>query len=202
MTFNEKTVLNRAKLNEILNTKASIDFNDDNGIFDSTSNGDGDLQVSQQQQSTDNSNHSANQDSTGIHSTDKDSVGNSRDTIYSINSDDTGNISDQPRRGTRDRKQPDRLGIAHFALSAQQYVGSEPESIEEAKQRDDWHKWKQAIDTEYESLMNNNTRTLCDLPENRKAISCKWVFKIKRKSNGDIDKYKARMVARNIRTGR
>lgn len=37
---------------------------------------------------------------------------------------------------------------------------------------------------------------MCDIPKNRKAISCKWVFKFKRKANGDVEKYKARLVGR------
>lgn len=61
--------------------------------------------------------------------------------------------------------------------------------------RDDWAHWKNAIDEEYSSLVENNTWMLCDLPKNRKVITCKWVFKLKRKSDNSIDKYKARLVA-------
>ncbi|GJV38731.1 ribonuclease H-like domain-containing protein [Tanacetum coccineum] len=36
---------------------------------------------------------------------------------------------------------------------------------------------------------------LVELPKNRKAISSKWLWKIKYKSNGEIERYKARLVA-------
>ncbi|GJS53773.1 ribonuclease H-like domain-containing protein [Tanacetum coccineum] len=40
----------------------------------------------------------------------------------------------------------------------------------------------------------NNTWELADLPFGRKAIGSKWVFKIKYKSNGEIERYKARCL--------
>lgn len=36
------------------------------------------------------------------------------------------------------------------------------------------------------------------MPSNRKVISCKWVLKLKHKANGEVDKYKARLVARGF----
>jgi hypothetical protein len=36
------------------------------------------------------------------------------------------------------------------------------------------------------------------LPIRRKAIGCKWVFKLKHKANGDIDRYKACVVAKGF----
>lgn len=52
------------------------------------------------------------------------------------------------------------------------------------------------MDTEYESLMQNETWKLVPRPENTKVLSNRWVFKIKRKHDGSIDKYKARLVVR------
>jgi hypothetical protein len=44
--------------------------------------------------------------------------------------------------------------------------------------------------------MKNNTWKLVELPPKKKPIGCKWVFQTKFKSNGLIDKYKAKLVAK------
>ena len=50
------------------------------------------------------------------------------------------------------------------------------------------------MDSEYQSVMKNNTWQLVDLPPGKKPIGCRWIFKTKYKSDGTIDKYKARLV--------
>lgn len=47
-----------------------------------------------------------------------------------------------------------------------------------------------------EALYRNNTWEITNLPKGRKAIGCRWIYKIKYKSNGDIERYKARLVAK------
>lgn len=56
-------------------------------------------------------------------------------------------------------------------------------------------KWIEAMDTEIDSLKKNNTWELCDLPKDRKAIGCKWIYTIKTDENGEIERFKARLVA-------
>jgi len=46
--------------------------------------------------------------------------------------------------------------------------------------------------------MTNNTWTLVPHPVGRKPVSCKWVFKIKQGANGEVERYKARLVARGF----
>ncbi|GKF92706.1 ribonuclease H-like domain-containing protein, partial [Tanacetum coccineum] len=48
---------------------------------------------------------------------------------------------------------------------------------------------------EMDDLYRNNTWDIIDLPVGRKAIGSKWVWKIKYKSDGEIERYKARLVA-------
>ena len=49
-----------------------------------------------------------------------------------------------------------------------------------------------------ESILSNNTWTLVPLPPHKRAISSKWVFKIKTCNNGNPPRYKARLVARGF----
>ncbi|KAK1429347.1 hypothetical protein QVD17_11555 [Tagetes erecta] len=56
--------------------------------------------------------------------------------------------------------------------------------------------WVNAMNLEMEALLKNNTWILSELPKGRKAIGCKWLYKIKHKPNGEIDRYKARLVAK------
>jgi hypothetical protein len=75
---------------------------------------------------------------------------------------------------------------------------SEPTSYKDAMTRDDRIEWEQAIQEEYDSITVANTWTLVDLPPGRKAIKCKWIFKLKRNAHGEIDRYKARLVAKGF----
>jgi len=58
------------------------------------------------------------------------------------------------------------------------------------------HKWTQAIKEEMEALLKNETWTLVHLPKGKKTVGCKWVFSIKHKADGSIDRYKARLEAK------
>ena len=49
---------------------------------------------------------------------------------------------------------------------------------------------------ELESMYSNNVWTLVDLPQGVKPIGCKWVYKKKRRVDGKVETYKARLVAK------
>jgi hypothetical protein len=52
--------------------------------------------------------------------------------------------------------------------------------------------------TDLEALENNHTWSLIPLPPNKKPTECKWVYKIKYRSDGAIERYKARLVAKGF----
>ena len=52
------------------------------------------------------------------------------------------------------------------------------------------------MQTEMDSIQENQTWELSVLPANHKAIGLKWVFKVKKDPDGNITKYKARFVAK------
>jgi hypothetical protein len=74
----------------------------------------------------------------------------------------------------------------------------EPLTLLEVLQGENKMQWEQAIQEEYQSFMNNHTWDLEKLPTRRKAMSCKWMFRIKCKGDGSVDCYKARLVARDF----
>ena len=51
---------------------------------------------------------------------------------------------------------------------------------------------------ELDALHETRTWDLDDLPSGKTAIGCKWVYKIKTRSDGTINRYKARFVARGF----
>ena len=59
-------------------------------------------------------------------------------------------------------------------------------------------RWRAAIKLEFDALMSNGTWTFCPRPSNHNIILKKWVYTIKRKSNGSIERFKAQLVAKEF----
>ena len=55
------------------------------------------------------------------------------------------------------------------------------------------------MDDEIDVLERNDTWELSNLPKRHKTIGVKWVFKTKLKENGEVDKYKAQLVAKGYK---
>ena len=112
-------------------------------------------------------------------------------------------IEPEEPRPERRRGPPVRFGIdeyadlavtEHFAYRA--YVTDEPGTIQEALATDEATKWKAAADDEYQSLLDNDTWDLVKLPRGRKAIGCKWVFKVKHDGDGEVERFKGWLVTK------
>ncbi|KAJ9678334.1 hypothetical protein PVL29_020488 [Vitis rotundifolia] len=58
--------------------------------------------------------------------------------------------------------------------------------------------WVLAMKKEFSALQRNNTWHLVPLPSNSNIIGCKWVYKLKYKPDGTVDRYKARLVAQGF----
>ena len=52
------------------------------------------------------------------------------------------------------------------------------------------------MNEEYKSMQDNKVWELISLPSGAKPIGCKWIFKTKKDSNGNVERYKARLVAK------
>nr|GEV25798.1 zinc finger, CCHC-type [Tanacetum cinerariifolium] len=66
-------------------------------------------------------------------------------------------------------------------------IEEDPRTYNEAMQSRDVVFWKEAIDDEIGSIMENNIWVLSDLPPGCKPLGCKWIFKRKMKVDGTID---------------
>ena len=72
-------------------------------------------------------------------------------------------------------------------------------SYEEASAAADSANWHLAMESEMHSIRTNKTWDLVDLPKNRRALPCKWVYRLKETSESTTPKYKARLVAKGFR---
>jgi histone deacetylase 1/2 len=59
-------------------------------------------------------------------------------------------------------------------------------------------KWVSAMEEEICALRNTNTWTLVPSHPTQNIVGCKWVFRIKYKPNGTVDRNKARLVAKGF----
>ena len=55
------------------------------------------------------------------------------------------------------------------------------------------------MDVEFDALIRNKTWHLVPPQKGKNVIDCKWVYKIKRRSDGKIDRYKACLVAKGFK---
>ncbi|KAL8116648.1 hypothetical protein AgCh_022990 [Apium graveolens] len=69
----------------------------------------------------------------------------------------------------------------------------EPVNYEQACKKKEW---KTTMEKEIESIENNNTEKLTELPPGSNAIDLKWIYKLKKDTNGIVVKHKARLVAK------
>ncbi|CAI7891552.1 unnamed protein product [Closterium sp. NIES-53] len=75
----------------------------------------------------------------------------------------------------------------------------EPVTLKEALESCDAEEWKKAIESELKSIEENGTWELVELPEGRKAITSKWLFKIKSDADGQIERYKSRLLVKGYK---
>jgi hypothetical protein len=59
--------------------------------------------------------------------------------------------------------------------------------------------WRQAMDDEFHALLKNNTWHLIPPRAGLNIINCKWVFKVKQKTDGSVDRYKVRLVVKRFK---
>jgi hypothetical protein len=68
--------------------------------------------------------------------------------------------------------------------------------LDEALQREEW-KW--AMDEEYQALLSNETWHLVSRREASNIVDCRWVYKVKKKPDGSVERYKAQLVTKGFK---
>ncbi|KAK1680846.1 hypothetical protein QYE76_041694 [Lolium multiflorum] len=115
------------------------------------------------------------------------------------NDHETSNeIATEPRRSTRERATPDWYDPCLNVMIVDNN-DEDPATYEEAMMSLDSNKWQEAMKSEMGSMYDNKVWTLVDLPDSRKAVENKWIFKRKTDADGNITVYKARLVAKGFR---
>ncbi|GKD16384.1 putative RNA-directed DNA polymerase, partial [Tanacetum coccineum] len=89
----------------------------------------------------------------------------------------------------------EKFSGSHKAFLAAITSGNEPKNFNQVA-RD--KRWKEAMKKEIRALEENDTWMLVDLPNGKRAVDSKWVYKIKYKPNGVVERFKSRLVAKGF----
>jgi hypothetical protein len=106
-------------------------------------------------------------------------------------------LSSGPQKGTRyplcNFVSYHRYSPQHRSFTAAVNQDIEPTSYAKAASHSHW---QEAMQYELAALEANHTWSLTSLPPGKKPIGCRWVYKIKRHSDGTIEPFKAHLVAK------
>ncbi|KAJ9552489.1 hypothetical protein OSB04_016534 [Centaurea solstitialis] len=100
------------------------------------------------------------------------------------------------RRSDRVRHAPERYNLLISDGDDTQVDLDEPTSYQEAMAGPEAAKWKEAMESEMQSMYDNQVCDLVDHIPSLKIVGHKWVFKKKTDMDGKVHTYKARLVAK------
>lgn len=105
------------------------------------------------------------------------------------------------RQAGRQTQIPERFGDTVAMPMATQKTPvalEEPHTYTEAIGRADGNRSIEAMKEEILSIKQISVWSLADLPNETEAIATKWMYQLKRKADGLVDRYKARLVAKGF----
>ncbi|WKA09914.1 hypothetical protein VitviT2T_027524 [Vitis vinifera] len=86
-----------------------------------------------------------------------------------------------------------RLSESNKSFVNQLSTAAIPNSVQEALADP---RWKAAMNEEMKSLQKNETWELVECPPGKKPVGCRWIYIVKYKADGSIERFKARLVAK------
>jgi hypothetical protein len=101
------------------------------------------------------------------------------------------------RRSQRVRKSA-ILGDYEIYTSEEIHMEGDPTSYEEAMRSPYSSKWCEAMEDEMRYMSTNQVWKLEEISKGAKTVNCKCVYKIKRNSKGNIDRFKTRLVEKGF----
>jgi hypothetical protein len=93
---------------------------------------------------------------------------------------------------------PSVPGPASCILAGELHLACDDGELRSFAEAEKHAAWRAAMQSEMDTVETNRTWELADLPHGHRAITLKWVFKLKRDEAGAIVKHKARLVARGF----
>ncbi|RVW42667.1 Retrovirus-related Pol polyprotein from transposon TNT 1-94 [Vitis vinifera] len=114
--------------------------------------------------------------------------------------DSQENVDTTLRISTKARKTTILSDYVVYLQESDYDIGTEndPETFSQAISCKESNLWYDAMKDEMNSMASNGVWNLVELPNGAKAIGCKWVFKTKNDSLGNIERYKARLFAKEF----
>jgi len=106
---------------------------------------------------------------------------------------DAEKVVGPPTTQHRQRQSPDRY-TGYMALMSKCVV-IEPSSFEEAVEDP---AWVDAMVEEYDSIVKNSAWEIVPRPEGKLVVGSRWIYKVKQATDGSVEEYKARFVARGF----
>jgi hypothetical protein len=100
----------------------------------------------------------------------------------------------EPPRSTFRESRPPRKFPQYMALMTN-IIDSEPSNFEEAANQ---QVWRDAMVEEHNSIMRNDVWEIVPRPEGKSVVTSRWLYKVKHATDGSVEKYKARFVARGF----
>lgn len=74
-------------------------------------------------------------------------------------------------------------------------ISTVPSSVTQALQSPEW---REALHNEFQALQQTQTWSLVPPHPSQNVIGCKWLFRVKHKADGSVDRFKARQVAKGF----